>query len=502
MADAALNTVDRPSGLQRRLFTGVFWLLLLNLLVKPFWILGVEVGVQNAVGSEAYGLYFAVFNLSYIFNIVLDLGITNFNTRNIARHPVLINKHLSGILGVKILLLALYAVITFGAGLMLGYDSYQFRLLAWLSLNQFLSSLILYLRSNFEGLLLFRWDSLLSVLDRLLMILICGLLLWGPAHISGGRFTIFHFVYAQTAAYLATALTALAVLSRKTSFRRLRFNRLFTLAVLKQSLPFALLVLLMASYNRLDPVLLQRLSRGGAGNFNAGIYAGAFRLLDALTMVAYLVSVVLLPVFSKMTDPLSVSSRGLQPLSSTVKTMTSLMLVFSVTAACTLSSAGAGLMALFYNDHIADHAAVFRILIFCLIPVSCTYLFGTLLTAAGQLRLLNRYAAASLLLNLLVNLLCIPRWGAVGSAWAALSAQTFMAVAQIIASLRIFSLRPSRAYISKLFYFTFIIIACTCCAPHFVWWINIPVVAAVALVLAFVLKLVDTREIIRIIQQH
>ncbi len=79
MADAALNTVDRPSGLQRRLFTGVFWLLLLNLLVKPFWILGVEVGVQNAVGSEAYGLYFAVFNLSYIFNIVLDLGITNLS---------------------------------------------------------------------------------------------------------------------------------------------------------------------------------------------------------------------------------------------------------------------------------------------------------------------------------------------------------------------------------------------------------------------------------------
>ena len=64
MADAPLKAIDTSAGLQRRLFSGMLWLLLLNLLVKPFWLLGVEVGVQNAVGSEAYGFYFAIFNLS------------------------------------------------------------------------------------------------------------------------------------------------------------------------------------------------------------------------------------------------------------------------------------------------------------------------------------------------------------------------------------------------------------------------------------------------------
>ena len=97
----------------KKLFSGLFWVLLLNLLVKPFWIFGIEVGVQNAVGVETYGFYFSIFNLAYIFNILLDLGITNFNTRNIARHPQLIGKHLSGILGIKVLLLGLYLVVTF-----------------------------------------------------------------------------------------------------------------------------------------------------------------------------------------------------------------------------------------------------------------------------------------------------------------------------------------------------------------------------------------------------
>ena len=114
--------------MQKKLLSGLFWVLLANLLVKPFWILGVEVGVQNAVGNEVYGFYFSIFNLAYILNILLDLGVTNFNTRNIAQHPQLIGKHLSGILGIKVCLLGLYLVVAFTVGALLGYGSQEFRL--------------------------------------------------------------------------------------------------------------------------------------------------------------------------------------------------------------------------------------------------------------------------------------------------------------------------------------------------------------------------------------
>ena len=55
-------------------------LLVLNLLVKPFYILGIDAGVQDAVGSEVYGGYAALMGLSFLLNILLDLGITSFNT--------------------------------------------------------------------------------------------------------------------------------------------------------------------------------------------------------------------------------------------------------------------------------------------------------------------------------------------------------------------------------------------------------------------------------------
>ena len=78
--------------------------------------------------------------------------------------------------------------------------------------------------------------------------------------------------------------------------------------IIKRSLPFASLVLLMTLYNRLDPVMLGKLlpDKAVAPNnaintapFQVGIYANGFRLLDAANMIAYLFSVLLIPVFSQ-----------------------------------------------------------------------------------------------------------------------------------------------------------------------------------------------------------
>lgn len=413
--------------MQKKLLSGLFWVLLANLIVKPFWILGVEVGVQNAVGDTMYGFYYALFSFSYIFNILLDLGITNYNTRNIAQHPQLIEKHLSGILGIKLCLLGLYVVVTFSVGLLMGYGSEEFRLLAWLTLAQFLNSLILYLRSNFEGLLLFRWDSLFSVLDRVLMILICGFLLWGPLR---ERFNIYWFVYAQVGASGLTALLALAVIGRKAGLRRLRWNRRFFLVVLKQSAPFALLVLLMAAYGHVDSIILRPL----AGDAQAGIYAGAFRLLDALSMVAYLVSVPLLPVYARL------CRQDRSQISSITRLVFIPMTLLTLAAAVVLSSCALPVMQLLYHERAELYVPVFRVIVFGIIPIGITYIFGTLLTAGGYLRQLNLFAATSLVLNVAVNLFLIPRFGALGSAWASLSAQSFMALAQFILAVRLFRL--------------------------------------------------------------
>jgi hypothetical protein len=130
------------------------------------------------VGDESYGMYFALFNFSLLLNILLDVGITNFNNKNIAQHNFLLKKHLSNIVGLKFMLALVYAVFSLVVAAIIGYSKIQFHLLFFLIFNQFLISFTLYLRSNISGLHMFRTDSIISVLDRSLMILICSVLLF------------------------------------------------------------------------------------------------------------------------------------------------------------------------------------------------------------------------------------------------------------------------------------------------------------------------------------
>lgn len=430
--------------MQRKFLTNLVLLLFLNLLVKPFWIFGIDRTVQNTVGPDSFGFYFVVFNFSFLFNILLDLGITNFNNRNIAQNNHLLNKHFSGIITMKVLLGAVYFLVTFVVALILDYSVDRLKLLGLLGLNQFLISLTLYLRSNISGLLMFKTDSFLSVLDRLLMILFCGLLLWG--HLTNEPFRIEWFVYSQTAAYLITALTALLIVVKKANFRRPSWSWPFFLMIIKQSMPFALLVLLMALYNRLDPVMIDKLLPKEIGQEQVGIYASGFRFLDAANMIAFLFSVLLLPIFSRMI-------KEKEPVREMVRLSFTLIITIAIIVSAGSFFYSDQLMALLYHTHAVESSQVFRPLMLGFIAVSTSYIFGTLLTANGSLKELNLIALTGLIINLGMNFLLIPRLQAVGSAYASLATQFISALLQVLVVMKIFRFRVSLRYLFMLLAF-------------------------------------------------
>lgn len=403
-------------------------LIFLNLLVKPFWMLGVDVGVQNSVGAADYGIYFSILNFTLLFNMVLDMGTTNFNNRNIARNNQLLDKHLSSYIILRLLLGLAYFAVIFAVALLIGYRGIQLRLLFWIGLNQFLNAFLLYVRSNISALLMFKTDSILSVTDKLLMILFCGLLLWG--NLTDEPFRIEWFVWCQTVAYLITIAVALFIVLRKANLHRLTWNWPFFVVIIKKSLPYALVTFLMACYYRIDSVMLERMLPEGDGAVQSGIYASAFRLMDTLAMIAYLFSVILLPLFSKMLK----QREDVVPV---VRTSFSLLTLFSVSAVVILYVYREPVIQMFYPDIAESSVAVFRLIIFGLIPIAMTYLFGTLLTANGSMKVLNLIAVVGIVINVTVNLLLIPRMQACGSAVASFCTQFVVSALQFVLAMRI-----------------------------------------------------------------
>lgn len=479
--------------MKKKFLSNLILLLFLNLLVKPFWILGVDRSVQNMVGAEDYGFYYVLFNFSFLFNILLDFGITNYNNRNIAQHNQLLNKHFSGIVTIKLMLAVLYTIITFTVGILIGFSATQLGLLGFMCFNQFLLSFILYLRSNVSGLLLFRTDSFLSVLDRVLMILICGVLIWG--HVTTSAFRIEWFVYAQTSAYLITAVVALIIVVKKAEFQRLSWNWPFFVLILKKSFPFAILVLLMTFYNRIDSVMIERLLPSDVSEYQVGIYASAYRLLDASNMIAYLFSVLLLPLFSRMI-------KNQEEVVHVVKLAITLLFIISSTVAIGSYFYSYELMNLMYHDHVVESAAVFRLLMFGYIAISTTYVFGTLLTANGSLKTLNIVAACGMLLNFAINLILVPRLYAVGSAYASLIAQYATAFIQLLIACRLFGFKPNYKFLSSLVTFVVGIVLINYFSKQVFdnWIYNFLLMAVASMALATLLKLFNIKGFINILK--
>ena len=472
---------------QKDFIFNICLLLFLNLLVKPFWLLGVEVGVQNQVGAADYGLYFAIFNFTYVFYMLLDMGICNFNNRTIARNNQLLDRYLSSIIVLRLILCIVYFVVIYTVALIIGYRGIQLKLLFWIGLNQFLNATMLYLRSNVSALLMFKTDSCLSVLDRLLAILFCSMLLWG--HLTDKPFRIEWFVYCQTAAYLLAIAMALFIVLKKSKLRRLAWNKKLSLLILKKSLPFALLTLLMAFYNRIDSVMIERLLPVDIATTQAGIYASAFRLLDALVMIAYLFSVILLPLFSKMIK----EKENVQPI---VRTAFSFLYVFAIGATVVLVCYREPILAWLYNDHVAASASVFALLIPCIIPIAFTYVFGTLLTANGSLKKLNITAMAGIIVNILINIILIPRFQARGAAVTSLCTQSVVSLLQFFIAIRELKV-PLRSlpWVSCLL-FTILIIPTTLLAHQYLPLKVLPsliILVAVTLTYGFVTRLIDIR---------
>lgn len=465
--------------MQKKFLSGLFLILLLNVLIKPFYVIGVEAEVQNQLGTEVYGIYFSLLNFTYLFNILLDLGTTNFNTRHIARHPVLMQKNLSKMLGIRWVLLFLYAAVTLPLAMLIGFDTALLPLLILLVVNQFFVGLIQFARSNFAGLHWFKTDSIFSILDRSLLIVFCLVLLFSP--LFADRFDIYWFVGAQTLAYGIAALVALILLLGKLKGISIQVKRLFSYVILRQSFPYALLILLMMTYNRVDGVMLTLLLDDDG--FQSGIYAQGYRFLDAVNMFALLFAGLLLPIFSRLIK----EGKAIQPM---IYLSANILVPIAILLGVSCFFYNETLISARYIREIEASAASFAILIFSFIPVASTYIFGTFLTASGDLKKMNLIAFIGMVVNIVMNLFLIPDYGASGAALATLTTQSFTAIAQFILVYRHTSFSLSQTLFKWMAFFGILFIS------GYFWWNeqNIPgfqsflAFAFTALVLMFAFK--------------
>ena len=152
--------------MQKLFLRGLGITLLLNLLVKPATIFMVDIKMQNELGLDSYGIFQTMLNFTFLFSMLLDMGITNFMTRMIAQHPHMIHKYSNRLFTFRLILVLVYILWTVSLFFILRFSFEWLWVLGLLIMHQISIITVNYVRAYTGGLLKFGLDAVLSVVER------------------------------------------------------------------------------------------------------------------------------------------------------------------------------------------------------------------------------------------------------------------------------------------------------------------------------------------------
>ncbi len=474
--------------------TNILFLIGINLLIKPLYIFWIDLKVQNTVGPEIYGVFFALFNFTFIFHIINDLGIQNYNNRLIAQYRVMVNRFLPQVLGLKFVLAIIFLIVIFIASRVAGYGAQYDYLIFLVGINQILVGVLFYLRTNISGLGLYRTDSIVSALDKLLMIIFCSILLYLP--FFADRFQIEWFVLAQSIAYSISILVAFALIFPHLDHFKLKFQPRFWWLIIRESSPYALVLFLMILYTRVDGVMIERLLEDG--KYQAGVYAAGYRLLDALNLIGFLFSGLLLPMFAR-------SLKKGESIELLLGLSFRLIWAGAITAAFSTYFFQEEIMTFLYTGADAYWGEVMGYLLFTFVAVSGTYIWGSLLTANGSLREMNTFLVIGVVANVLLNILLIPTYKALGAALATVITQSITLLAQVLLAKKIFRLPFRMTYLLQILGFVIVVASLTYVSYYhlpFIWYVNFFVNISLCLLAALALRMIHPKMLTTFLKQE
>ena len=350
------------------------------------------------VGPASLGKYYLAISFTTIFAIFIDLGFANVLTREIAKDRTRAASWLGNILAMKIPLSVLTFAAVFGLINILGYDPLT-RLLVYISaISMVLDSFTTTFFALIRGCHNLKYESISSVIFQLIVLVVgySALLMGGgllPAMGALALASVYNFVYSFSVVRYELKIKIKVI-----------FNKPIIKEILTISWPFAVYAILQRLYTYLDTVLLSIL----AGDIAVGLYQVAFKLIFALQFLPMAFTASLYPAFSAYWH----SNRN-QLVVSFERGMNYLIIISLpiIIGAIVLADK----IVLLFKTGYSDAAWPLRISIISLFFIFINFPIGSLLNACDEQRKNTRNMAIVTVLSVIMNIILIPRWQAVGA---------------------------------------------------------------------------------------
>lgn len=354
--------------------------------------------LARALGTSNFGIWSTIFAITQIAAGFGSLGLNQITISRASAQPDREPDWLGALLSLRLLLaipitlgmlLAVLLIIPTGAGRLAG--------------------------AILSGLTFVSVPTALSVVFELrvrnhitMAILTLNSIVWGigvvlVATFSGG-ITAFTFAFAISA--IITMIVTVVFALRLATVRLRGAHRLWG-SLLRVGVGVGAAGILVTMYVKLDQVLVFEF----AGSTQAGLYGAAYRLLDQIQFIPISVMTTLFPLIASSYPRDRERVRNLLQVAGEYLTMASLpILAFTIVASYQI-------MTLLFGKQFGPAAPALPVLAGAFVSISFGYLAGNMVVILELQRKFFYYAAIGLVINAVLNVLLIPRYGFMAAAW-------------------------------------------------------------------------------------
>ncbi|MBI5793693.1 flippase [Candidatus Uhrbacteria bacterium] len=432
--------------------------------------------VARVMMPQATGEYFLAVSITVIYTVVADLGVTPVVIREVAKDPAHAAKLLSQALSIKLPLLVLASVGAVVTGRLLNYSPELQYLILLACVVLSLDALHLLFYGVLRGFQRLRYESLGVFTGQLVTGLVGGIVLWRAPSLP-------LLVVALMAGSLTNVVVAGYNIVKRLGARALQpaFDRIACRRILIAAFPFALAALFVKMYSYVDSILISKFLDTTA----VGIYALAYKFTYAFQFLPLAFTAALYPGMSAVIgkDPAELERIFLKGMWYMAMLATPIVLGLSAIAPEVVRLAGEGY---------SQAAMVLSVLVFVLIPIFLDFPVGSLLNASGRQATKTAIMGVTMLINVVLNLLLVPRLGIMGAVTAALACFCFMFVAGLFFVPKLiptFRLRHLAGILLPIFSSGVVMFLAVLLTKPFVGWIFvIPLGAAIYLALLLFTK--------------
>lgn len=376
------------------------WLMVATLGQKVVSFLAFYI-IARLVGPTVTGKYFYAVSITSVFVVLADFGLTPVVIRELAANQERGRAYLARALQFKVVLLPLAVLASLAYAWIVRVEPDVFAAVVVACFVLLADSLSLIFYGALRGQRDLRFEAIGMLVCQLATAIASVLILRAGGGVVGlvcalllGSLWNLGWSLVQAWRRKATPIGAGLI----------SFKSLFLAA-----LPFGLAGLFVKIYSYTDSLLLRQYF----GHASVGQYAVAYKLTYALQFLPLTFVAALYPAMSS-----EFASGDHQGLRRSLKNGLRLMMLAGVPLSALLSALAKPIILTFYGQPYAGAIAPMMVLPWVLIPIFLDFPVGSLLNATRRSSLKTTSMGITMVINVLLNLVLVPKYGPLGAAYA------------------------------------------------------------------------------------